>query len=55
MCRNIKTLFNFEPPASDDEVRADGLSPVYGSSPRATRLTATSVMRLPDTESTSSE
>jgi hypothetical protein len=21
MCRNIKTLFNFEPPASDDEVR----------------------------------
>ena len=22
MCRNIKTLFNFEPPATDDEVRA---------------------------------
>jgi hypothetical protein len=22
MCRNIKTLFNFEPAASDDEVRA---------------------------------
>ena len=22
MCRNIKTLFNFAPPASDDEVRA---------------------------------
>ncbi len=22
MCRNIKTLFNFDPPASDDEVRA---------------------------------
>jgi len=22
MCRNIRTLFNFEPPASDDEVRA---------------------------------
>jgi len=21
MCRNIKTLFNFEPPATDDEVR----------------------------------
>jgi len=21
MCRNIKTLFNFDPPASDDEVR----------------------------------
>lgn len=22
MCRNIKTLFNFEPPADDDEIRA---------------------------------
>lgn len=22
MCRNIRPLFNFEPPASDDEVRA---------------------------------
>ena len=22
MCRNIKTLFNFEPPVSDDEIRA---------------------------------
>jgi len=22
MCRNIKPLFNFEPPATDDEVRA---------------------------------
>jgi hypothetical protein len=22
MCRNIRTLFNFDPPASDDEVRA---------------------------------
>ena len=22
MCRNIKTLFNFEPPASDDEIQA---------------------------------
>lgn len=25
MCRNIKTLFNFEPPASPDEVRAAAL------------------------------
>jgi hypothetical protein len=25
MCRNIRTLFNFEPPASDDEVRAASL------------------------------
>ncbi|MGH2538620.1 MAG: DUF2277 domain-containing protein [Candidatus Promineifilaceae bacterium] len=22
MCRNIKTLFNFEPPAGEDEIRA---------------------------------
>ena len=25
MCRNIKTLFNFEPPATSDEVRAASL------------------------------
>ena len=25
MCRNIKTLFNFEPPATQDEVRAASL------------------------------
>jgi hypothetical protein len=25
MCRNIKTLHNFEPPASEDEVRAAAL------------------------------
>lgn len=25
MCRNIKTLFNFEPPATDDEIRASAL------------------------------
>ena len=25
MCRSIKTLFNFEPPAADDEVRAAAL------------------------------
>jgi hypothetical protein len=25
MCRNIKTLFNFEPPANDDEIRAAAL------------------------------
>ena len=25
MCRNIKTLHNFEPPATDDEVRAAAL------------------------------
>ncbi len=25
MCRNIHTLFNFEPPATDDEVQASAL------------------------------
>ena len=25
MCRNIRTLFNFEPPATDDEIRASSL------------------------------
>ena len=25
MCRNIKTLFNFDPPVADDEVRAASL------------------------------
>jgi hypothetical protein len=25
MCRNIKTLFNFDPPASDDEIQAASL------------------------------
>jgi hypothetical protein len=25
MCRNIRTLFNFEPPASGDEIRASAL------------------------------
>lgn len=25
MCRNIKTLFNFEPPATDGEIRASAL------------------------------
>jgi hypothetical protein len=25
MCRNIKTLYNFEPPATDDEIEASAL------------------------------
>ncbi|MEB2367602.1 MAG: DUF2277 domain-containing protein, partial [Chloroflexota bacterium] len=25
MCRNIRTLYNFEPPATDDEIRAAAL------------------------------
>ncbi|HTS01503.1 MAG TPA: DUF2277 family protein, partial [Thermoanaerobaculia bacterium] len=25
MCRNIRTLFNFEPPATEEEIRASSL------------------------------
>ncbi|MBV8753116.1 MAG: DUF2277 domain-containing protein, partial [Hyphomicrobiales bacterium] len=25
MCRNIRTLFNFDPPASEEEIRASAL------------------------------
>ncbi len=25
MCRNVKTLFNFEPPATEEEIRASAL------------------------------
>jgi hypothetical protein len=25
MCRNIRTLFNFEPPATEDEIQASAL------------------------------
>jgi len=25
MCRNIRTLFNFEPPATEDEIRASAI------------------------------
>jgi hypothetical protein len=25
MCRNIKTLYNFDPPAADNEIRASAL------------------------------
>lgn len=25
MCRNIKTLFNFDPPATEEEIRASAL------------------------------
>ena len=33
MCRNIRTLFNFEPPATDDEGRR-GVSPVRAEGER---------------------
>ena len=40
MCRNIKTLFNFDPPATEDEVRASAVQFVrklsgYHTPPRA--------------------
>ena len=44
MCRNIKTLFNFEPPASEAEIRAAAIqfvNKVSGSSkPSAANLPA---------------
>ncbi len=41
MCRNIRTLHNFEPPASDDEVRAAALQYVRKNAcnPRENDLT----------------
>jgi len=29
MCRNIRTLFNFDPPATDDEIRASAVQFVH--------------------------
>jgi hypothetical protein len=39
MCRNIKTLANFEPPATDDEIRASALQFVrkLSGAPRPSR------------------
>jgi hypothetical protein len=34
MCRNIKTLYNFDPPASEDEVSAAALAEVTEVSTR---------------------
>lgn len=36
MCRNIKTLYNFDPPANDDEIRAAALQFVRKISGSAT-------------------
>ena len=40
MCRNIKTLFNFEPPATDEEIRAASLQFVrkIGGSSKPSKL-----------------
>ena len=66
MCRNIKTLANFAPPATDDEVRASALQFVRKLSGttrpsraneeafnRAVEEVSTSARRLIDTLSTS--
>jgi hypothetical protein len=33
MCRNIRTLHNFEPPATEEEIRASALQFVLQSKP----------------------
>jgi hypothetical protein len=66
MCRNIKTLANFAPPATDDEIRASALQFVRKLSGttrpsraneeafnRAVEEVSTSARRLIDTLSTS--
>jgi hypothetical protein len=40
MCRNIKPLFNFDPPATEDEIRASALQFVRKISGIASRLIA---------------
>ena len=42
MCRNIRTLYNFEPPASDEEIRAAALQFVRKISGFATPSAANS-------------
>jgi hypothetical protein len=37
MCRNIKTLFNFAPPATDEEIHAASLQYVRKRQPRRKR------------------
>ena len=50
MCRNIRTLANFEPPATDDEVRASALQFVRKLSGmnRPSRATAAAFERAVD-------
>ena len=50
MCRNIKTLANFEPPASEDEIRASALQFVrkLGGANRPSRANAPAFDRAVD-------
>jgi hypothetical protein len=51
MCRNIRTLYNFEPPASEEEVRAAALQYVRKISgfTRPSRANAAAFERAVDT------
>jgi hypothetical protein len=68
MCRNIKTLFNFDPPASDEEIRGASIQFVrklsgFAKPSKANKEAfdlavdeiAVSVRRLMDTLTTSAE
>lgn len=50
MCRNIRTLHNFEPPATDDEVRAAALQYVrkVGGTAKPSRANAEAFDRAVD-------
>jgi len=50
VCRNIRTLFNFEPPATDDEVRAAALQYVrkVGGATRPSRANEAAFERAVD-------
>ena len=50
MCRNIKTLANFEPPATDDEIRASALQFVrkLSGTTRPSRVNEAAVDRAVD-------
>ncbi len=53
MCRNIRVLFNFEPPASDEEVRAAALQyvrKVSGSSRPSAKNEAAFMQAVADVE-----
>lgn len=53
MCRNIRVLFNFEPPASDEEVRAAALQyvrKVSGSARPSARNEAVFMQAVADIE-----
>jgi len=43
--RNIRTLYNFEPPATDDEIRAAALPPTARSRRRSRRRARTRCRR----------